>query len=335
MADTNIWGDMQLDPYSQATATTANAVQAAPLSGYTAQTGTASQINPNTVGQAGLSTWGMDNNQLVESRLNNMLSQGSDYLTLAQTGAKQQAAKSGLLNSSMAAGAGQVAAIQSALPIAQQDATTYANRAQFNAGQANDNAQFNANLRFNVADRNAGYGQQMAMANMDAVNAAGQFAAQQRNTGLLENAKMLQDANQFNAQQANAISEANAGRSFDAATAQLQANMEMFKATTDQQTQLAMAGIESQYNITTQATESAQNVYQQAMREISLISTSKGLTATAKTTAINNQLQMLKSNLDYMSKLNDLELSQYLNFSTTTPALTANYSQPAWPISIQ
>lgn len=61
----------------------------------------------------------------VRHQMGQLLSQGSPYLTAAREGAKRQAASRGLLNTTMAAGAGEQAAIQSALPIAQQDAALY------------------------------------------------------------------------------------------------------------------------------------------------------------------------------------------------------------------
>jgi hypothetical protein len=61
----------------------------------------------------------------VSGQMTGLLEQGSKYTNLAKQGAMETAASRGLLNSSMAAGAGERAAIQSALPIAQQDASTY------------------------------------------------------------------------------------------------------------------------------------------------------------------------------------------------------------------
>ena len=63
----------------------------------------------------------------VEGRLKGLLSTGSPYLDAARARAAGVANSRGLLNSSMAATAGEKAAIESALPIAQQDATTFAN----------------------------------------------------------------------------------------------------------------------------------------------------------------------------------------------------------------
>lgn len=63
--------------------------------------------------------------ETVESRLNNLTSGSSAYVTQARRDAAREANSRGLINSSIAAGAGQEAAIRQALPIAQQDAKTY------------------------------------------------------------------------------------------------------------------------------------------------------------------------------------------------------------------
>lgn len=92
------------------------------------------------------------NNELVENRLNNLISGNSEYIKLAEAKAKEQAAGRGLLNSSLAAGAGRGAAISAALPIAQQDASTYANQALTNQQATN---------QFNLQDKQ--YEQQKAL----------------------------------------------------------------------------------------------------------------------------------------------------------------------------
>lgn len=76
-------------------------------------------------------------NELVENRLNNLISGNSEYIKLAEAKAKEQSAGRGLLNSSLAAGAGRAAAISAALPIAQQDASTHANQALSNQQATN------------------------------------------------------------------------------------------------------------------------------------------------------------------------------------------------------
>lgn len=62
----------------------------------------------------------------VAEQLNKLLESDSKYMQTAERRAQEKAASLGLLGSSMAVGASQRAAIESALPIAQQDASTYA-----------------------------------------------------------------------------------------------------------------------------------------------------------------------------------------------------------------
>ncbi len=62
----------------------------------------------------------------VRGQLNSLLSQDSPYIQQAELAGERQAALRGMLNSSMAAGASRAEAYKAALPIAQQDAQTYA-----------------------------------------------------------------------------------------------------------------------------------------------------------------------------------------------------------------
>jgi len=70
-------------------------------------------------------TQNVDTKALVQTQMDTLLSSNSPYLTAARQRAKEFGAKRGLLNSSMTAGAAESAAIQAALPIAKQDASTY------------------------------------------------------------------------------------------------------------------------------------------------------------------------------------------------------------------
>lgn len=64
-------------------------------------------------------------NELVSTGVNNLLDQNGQYMQLARQSGMDQAGQRGLLNSSIAAGNSQRAAIQSAMPIAQGDAAAY------------------------------------------------------------------------------------------------------------------------------------------------------------------------------------------------------------------
>jgi DNA-directed RNA polymerase subunit M/transcription elongation factor TFIIS len=136
---------------------TATATSWAPTTG-TASTGTAFD-------------WNVDNKSTVGGQMAGLLEQNSPYMQAAKTQALQMGNQRGLLNSSMTAGAGTLAAIQSSLPIAQQDAQTFAQAGQWNAVNKTNMSQFNA-----------GQNQTMTLANLDAQSYV-------RNTRLLSRLK--------------------------------------------------------------------------------------------------------------------------------------------------
>ena len=73
--------------------------------------------------------------QGVSGRLSTLLDDDSPYLARARTRAKQQANRRGLLSSSIAVGAGETAAIDAALPIAQGDAELAARERQMRSNE--------------------------------------------------------------------------------------------------------------------------------------------------------------------------------------------------------
>lgn len=72
----------------------------------------------------------------VAGQMTNLLDRENAYIRQARQRAMGQAASRGLLNTSIATGAGEQAAIQAALPIATQDAATFAQAASQNSQQA-------------------------------------------------------------------------------------------------------------------------------------------------------------------------------------------------------
>jgi hypothetical protein len=78
-----------------------------------------------------------DDNALVSKQLTNLLAQDNPYMQRAATSAMQFANNRGLLNSSIAATAGQAAAIDAAMPIAQADAASNFTSQRDNAGVQN------------------------------------------------------------------------------------------------------------------------------------------------------------------------------------------------------
>ncbi len=115
---------------------------------YTPTTYTASQLNsPNT--------WNVNPSQTVAGQLSTDLKSNSPLMQQAQTEGSITANARGLLNSSMAAQAGENAMISSATPIATADAATNASAASYNANEANTFSQNNQAALNTAAENNA------------------------------------------------------------------------------------------------------------------------------------------------------------------------------------
>lgn len=103
----------------------------------------------------------------MQGQVASILAKDSPLMQRARTMATQQMAQRGLVNSSMAAGAGTAAMIDRATPIAQQDANAYNQVAQDNMNALNQSGQFNAGEinRFGLQSEQQNF--QSAQANLD------------------------------------------------------------------------------------------------------------------------------------------------------------------------
>ena len=370
----NTWGDLQLDPTTPAavavapktvvpalagyTAATGAAPNVPALGGYTATTGAAANV-PTLANYTSAASTGATRTvaapETVSGQMGSLLSSTNPYMTQARTQAAQQAASRGLLNTSMAVTAGEHAAIQSALPIAQADAATYARAAEVNlantqqAGMATSaalneqrqyaaealnkgtltQAQFSQEMsRLNTEATtqasqylaealNKGkltqsqYDIEMVKTNLGATNAAKEYMAEAFNKGVLTQAQYDAETTKLNAQISSQANELNAKLSFDAATAQLEANIAAFNTTVDQETKVYMAAKEAEYNVLMQRSASASDLYMQVVKDMSDISVSD-LSADAKTTAMNNQIAYLNNGMAQIKAFTDLNLSTIL-----------------------
>jgi hypothetical protein len=116
---------------------------------------------------------------LVSDRLNSLMDQNSPYLQLARLQSDQGAVARGLLNSSIAVGAGQAAAIDRALPIATGDANAMNQASRDNATFQNQASEFNTSAS-----------NQFALANKQALDSAAKDYAAAQNTASLQAAEM-------------------------------------------------------------------------------------------------------------------------------------------------
>lgn len=194
---------------------TGYSAQLAASQGYTAAT-----YDPTMVDRTGINydptTQAVDPNQLTSTQLNALTAGNSKYIQQARQAGLEQAAQSGLMASSIAAGNSTRAAIQAALPIAQQDAARFGSVADQNMAATNTAGQFNAGQTLsasttdsnaaNTADQfNAGETNQASAFTANAANTASQFNANSTNQAAAYNANASNEAGQFNVGQINTV----------------------------------------------------------------------------------------------------------------------------------
>lgn len=180
----------------------ANLAQATGYNATTA-TNTAWNIDPST--------------QTVAGQIEGLIAKNSPLMQQAETAALQQMNRRGLLNSSMAVGAGQEAVLKQALPIAQADANAYLAQAKFNAEQQNQLSQFNANLTSEASKFGANATNVISTANQAALNEAAKFGATAENVRQAAYTSAYNEALKFGASAENAASLANAAADSEAA----------------------------------------------------------------------------------------------------------------------
>lgn len=254
----------------------------ATASSYTPATGNATAYDPTKVDKTGINynptTQVVQNNQLVSDRLNGLTSGNSRYIQDARQQGREQAARSGLMTSSIAAGNAERSAIQAALPIAQADAARYGTVADQNMAATNTAAQFNSGANLNAATSdanasnaagqfNANASNQMAATNMAAQNEAGQFNANAANTNSQFNANSANQAAAYSANAANEGGQFNAGQ----VNANAQFNAGQFNASALNQEQLAENQHQYDSSLVAQQTNnwlSWQNQREQSMGQI-------------------------------------------------------------------
>lgn len=136
------------------------------------------EMKSYTAASAGTTAWNVNKGtETIEGRLPGLLSTSNPLMEQAATKGAHTANKRGLLNSSMGVQAGQAALYDYAVPIAQNDANTYARSSEFNAGEANKASIANAGFSNDASRFNAGAVNDM---NRDVFNMAGQWGLEDK-----------------------------------------------------------------------------------------------------------------------------------------------------------
>lgn len=292
------------------------AVQPAPLPPYTQPTATGAlapvnfdpaRLQSDAGPQQGAMTYSPTDSALVSSQLTKLISQDSPYVTRARAKAAEYSNARGLINSSIGAGAGEAAAIDAALPIAQADAST-------NFQSQRDNA---AALNTFALDANR-FGREGALA---ALGAQFQADAQARQFGFQAGesaAARAQAADQFGAD----LALRTRATDLDAAIKQGQLDLQRLAQDLDQrvrtgqltieQARVELAKSQQSYDQMRGRAEMAANLQRIYLEARTNLETTPNLDAGAKANAIN-------------------AMSKWFNESVLAPVRQLYGSPDAWP----
>lgn len=274
--------------------------------------------------------------ETVKSQLASILAQDSPLMQRARTIAAQNMNQRGLVNSSMAQGAGVAAMIDRATPIAQQDAETYSNRAianmrevnaanQFNVGQNNtllgqgvniaaEYARLKSQQEFQAAEAALDRANQVSLTDKSiAANKALQ-KAQQDFTTAENNLDRIQATTLQTNQQTYTSTQNQMDRWANAANTDKQIAANQALQTANQTFQAAQSALDRtaatdlatlQSNLATAAASTTfkANVAISTLNAINAVAVDGNLDATAKNAAIQNITNASNATLDYASTI--------------------------------
>ena len=283
------------------------------------------------------------NTDTVEGRLNSIIDKNSALQQSAATRANEQMASRGLVNSSMAVGAGQKAVIDSALPIATSDAAAMQGVKSSNAQAANAASALGA----------TGAQQQQAITRQGEVQAGlqesqgkiqaslqeGQGIIQsrlQQERGEIETALQTADAaskvdlqaraavidkelQELKGAQESTLSAQNAAQA--QAAAKLAGEIELSNQTElkklDGELDIKLETLKGNYQALITSTQSAANMYAQTSSSISAILAAPKLSMSSKQQIISQEIDLLQNGLQTIGNANNVDFGNLLTFTNT------------------
>ena len=274
----------------------------------------ANPLGQTTASTAGLSQINVTPNQTVAGNLATVMDQKNPLMQQAEAQSKDAMNGRGLINSSMAIGAGQGALYDKALQIATPDAQIKAAAATNNAQFGNQNSQFNAGQTQQASALNAGAENTLQSQNLSNTQQANLTNANAANVAVHADAASQMQAKLANQQTTNQVVMQNLDSAFKASVANASAQTQLQIQDLSSQTSQTLANIQATYQTTMQTSSSASQLYQQSIKNITAIAQDPTLDATSKQAAVSQQTQMLQDGMNLFGNLNNLGISQILSF---------------------
>ena len=259
----------------------------------------------------------VNDNSTVQGQLGKVLASGSPLLKRAQTGAEQITAERGLNNSSIGTQAGESALISAALPIAQQDAQTYATQDIENQRASNDFAKAGLNqayTAFNQDNQNQ-FSQDENQKNRDFTTnervSSQNFTAGQNNEARTFTTNERVASQNFSALENKLAAERNAALNKELSAQNFSQNRDL--QILDSQQKIALTDIQNEYQKEITGSQAGSQLFGNYQNAISQIMANPNMTASQATAALNVLNQNLKDSLKLAGTINGIDFSQFYN----------------------
>ena len=228
----------------------------------------------------------------VQGQIDTIINKDSPLMQTARTGALQSGQKRGLLNSSMTAQAGEQAVINTALPIAEQDASFYNRENEFNASAGN------------VALGQTATNQTQAAIELEIAEQRKQLQSE----GTEQEKELATQAGEIEAGRATQAGEIESGLISDRTAGELQ--IQGLKG----EQAVELANIEGQYRTLIQANDSASSFFAQTSASISEILSQPDITADNKNTLVAKEIELLENGLAVIGGISNIDLNALLTY---------------------
>jgi hypothetical protein len=259
----------------------------------------------------------------VDEQLNRITSQDSSYIKGARQSGSMMAAARGLQNSSLAAGSAERAAVNAALPVAQQNAAQEFQQGQTNQAAENDMEKLNAQMQTAVSQGNA----------EEANKIATQIANLQTQTSM-QNATEANRVNSINADRNATTNQFNANEQNKVSAAVFAQNAELNKQYLAGTQAMDLASIQGKYNLLISNNDTASKLYSSHFAYITEIMRDPKTTPAAAASKIAVSTKILNEGLAMIDSLNGIDLSSFTpggGTATPPPASTAPPPPPPEP----
>lgn len=248
-------------PNTPATSPSAPGVATYNPTGYTAKTTSSQQANSTGYTPE---SFNVTTDATVQGQLDKILKADSPLMQQARGYANQKSAERGLVNSSMAAGEAEGAMVDRALPVAQQDASTYTSAMTNTVNAKNAASAFGAQAENQASSQNAQLGTSVNLANADALNKAAAYGADAANKAAA-----------------------------DAAAATNTRTLQLDLARFDKDSRMALATLDANNRQLIQQSGALQSLVNNAQSAIANISQNQNMTPEAKQQAVQTQMNLL------------------------------------------